>query len=102
MKKGNTLFQRLDYRREENAWDDQVYEDHLAWVKRNAGERFFIGGGLKNLTTKEGAPGCLFEAKDKNEAETLANGDPLISSGLYRYELSKWNMIIFPDNIFDD
>jgi uncharacterized protein YciI len=101
MKEGNTLFQRLDYRVEETKWSDLIYEDHLAWVKKQAGERFFVGGGLNNLATKEGTPGCLFEAKDNQEAEALINADPLIAGGLYRYELHKWHMFIYSQDIFE-
>jgi len=101
IRKGNMLFQRLDYRNEETPWDDKVYEEHLEWARRLAAERFFIGGGLKNLTTMEGAPGCLFEAKDKKEADIIINADPLIDIGLYRCELHKWNMFIYTETIFE-
>ena len=101
MTKGNGLFLRMDYRNEDIKWNEQILQNHLAWAKRLADERFFIGGGIENIATKDGPPACLFEAKDLKEAEDIINMDPLIENGLYRYELHKWNMVIFSNSIFE-
>ena len=38
----------------------------------------------------------LFEAQDLEEAQQLSDEDPIIKSGLYRYELKQWNVMITP------
>jgi len=96
MKKGNALFVRMDYRNDEAKWDEQIIQSHLEWAKKLAGERFFIGGGMES-----GPPCCLFEAKDISEAEEIIKNDPIIISGLYRYELHQWHMVVFSENIFE-
>jgi len=101
MKKGNSLFLRMDYRNDEVEWNEQVFENHLDWAKRLAAERFFIGGGLENIAVKDGPPACLFEAKDIKDAEDIINMDPLIVNGLYKYELHQWHMVIYSDNVFE-
>ena len=101
MTQGNSLFLRMDYRNEDVKWNEQILQSHMVWAKRLAEERFFIGGGIESVTTKDAPPACLFEAKDIEEAEAITRIDPLIENGLYRYELHKWHMVIFSDNIFE-
>ena len=93
MKKGDKLYVRIDYRVGEKSLSDQDFQDHLAYVDNVARERFFIGGGFTN--TDGGM--ILFEAEDYEEARKIAQNDPLMERGLYRYELFAWDLVVLSE-----
>ena len=68
-------------------------QDHLAYVKNIANERYFIGGGFLN---KNGGM-CLFEAENFEEAQKVIQNDPIIEKGLYRFELFEWNVAVLSE-----
>ena len=41
----------------------------------------------------------LFEAKDLEEAEKIANSDLIIERGFYRYEIYKWNLMVLSKRV---
>jgi uncharacterized protein YciI len=93
MKKGDKLYVRIDYRVGDKSLSDQDFRDHLAYVDNVARERFFIGGGFTN--TDGGM--ILFEAEDYEEARKIAQNDPLMERGLYRYELFAWDLVVLSE-----
>lgn len=95
MKVGNKYFVRVDYKIENNEFDEtDFFDDHIAYFKQVSTERFFLGGGFNN--TVGGM--IILEAKDINEAKKIADGDPLIQKKLYRYELFEWNIVLASSN----
>lgn len=55
-----------------------------------ADERYFVGGGFAN--TNGGM--IIFKAKDLEEANMIAQKDPIIERGLYTVELHEWDLLI--------
>lgn len=94
MKKGDKLFVRIDYRVEGKNFTDQDFQDHLAYVENVARERYFIGGGFSN--TDGGM--TLLEAENFEEAQKIAQNDPLMARGLYRYELFEWDLVVLSED----
>ena len=90
MKAGNILYVRTDYKVGGAKVKKSDFEEHLKYLEGVAKERFFMGGGF---TEKSGGM-IIFEAKDKAEAKKIADGDPLVSRNLYRYDLVEWEMVI--------
>lgn len=97
MKKGDKLYVRIDYRVGERNPTDQDFQDHMSYVEKVAGERYFIGGGFAN--TDGGM--ILLEAQNFEEAQNIARNDPLVERGLYRYELFVWDPVVLSENIID-
>ena len=95
IKKDAKLYARIDYRIEGKGLNDQDLQDHMTYVKNIARERYFIGGGFSNA---DGGM-CLFEAGNFEEAEKIAQNDPLMERGRYRYELFVWNPAVLSDDI---
>jgi uncharacterized protein YciI len=94
MKKGDKLFVRIDYKNNELEITSKDFEDHLEYLKGVAAERYFVGGGFANA--KGGM--ILFKAKDLEEAEMIAQKDPIIERGLFRVELYEWDLLILSEN----
>lgn len=94
MKKGDRLFVRVDYSIEGKEFGPTDFDDHVAYLKQVAKERFFMGGGYV------GAIGgmIVFAAYDMKEAKQVADGDPLVDRGLYTYELREWELAIVSEN----
>jgi len=90
MKKGSKLYVRIDYRVGEKDFTNKDYQDHLAYVENVARERYFIGGGFSN--TDGGM--ILLKAENYEEAQKIAQNDPIIVRGLYRYELFEWDLVV--------
>ena len=90
LKKGSTLYVRVDHKAEEKNIAPHDFEDHLTYVRNVAEERYFIGGGFSNI---DGGM-CLFEAKNLEEAQNIAQNDPIIKKGLYRYEIFEWKLAV--------
>ena len=97
MKKGSKLYVRIDYRVGQKDFTNQDFQDHLAYVENVARERYVIGGGFSN--TDGGM--IVFEAKDFEEAQTIAQNDPLMERGFYRYELFAWDLVVLSKDIVD-
>jgi uncharacterized protein len=97
MKKDSKLYVRIDYRVGEKNFTDQDFQDHLAYVETVARQRYFIGGGFTN--TDGGM--ILFEAENFEEAQKIAQNDPLIERSLYRYELFAWDLVVLSEDIVD-
>lgn len=97
MKKGSRLYVRIDHRVEEKNLTDQDFQDHMAYVENVARERYFIGGGFSNA---DGGM-TLYKAENFEEAQKIAQNDPLIERGLYRYELFAWDLVVLSENIVE-
>ena len=97
MKKGCKLYVRMDYKVGEKDMPRQDFEDHLTYVKNVAKERYFIGGGFSNA---DGGM-ILFEAENFEDAQTMAQSDPIMERGLYRYELFVWNLVVLSEDAAD-
>lgn len=92
--KGNRWYVRVDYRVGEREANAQEFQAHLAYVQEVAKQRYFAGGGFTNT------PGgmCLFEATNIEEARQVAQGDPIIQSGLYRCDVFEWQVLVVSEN----
>ena len=95
MKKGNILFVRTDYPVDGTYVTDKDFAEHLKHLEKIAEKRFFMGGGF----IKKPGGMIVFEAENKAEAVQISDGDPLISRGLYKYELTEWEMLILSKNL---
>jgi uncharacterized protein YciI len=95
LKKGNRLYVRIDHR-VDGDFTEQDFQEHLAYVERVAGERYLVGGGFSN--TDGGM--LLFEAENYEEADQIAQNDPLIKKGIYQCELFVWDLVVLSkDNV---
>ena len=94
LKKGDRLFVRIDYRLEGSGFTEGDIQDHLAYVGNIAGERYFAGGGFANA---DGGM-ALFQAENMEEARKIAENDPLMRRGLYRYEIYEWNLAVVSED----
>lgn len=92
MKKGKRLYVRIDCRLDGN-FTEQDFQEHLVYVESVGCERYLIGGGFSN--TDGGM--ILFEAEDYEEARKIAQNDPLMERGLYRYELFAWDLVVLSE-----
>lgn len=90
LKKGSILYVRIDYKVGEKVLTHQDFQDHLSYVKSVAEERYLLGGGFSN--TDGGM--ILFEAENLNEAQRIAENDPIIERGIYRCEIFVWELEI--------
>ena len=98
LKKGSKLYVRVDYKIGEKVLSHQDFQDHLAYVKSIAEERYFIGGGFSN--TDGGM--CLFEAESLEEAQLIAQNDPIIEKDFYQCEIFEWNLVVVSEARGDD
>ncbi|MCL2030078.1 MAG: YciI family protein [Oscillospiraceae bacterium] len=94
LKKGCKLFVRVDFKTGENEMTGQDFENHLTYVKNIAKERYFLGGGFSN--TDGGM--CLFEAQNIEDAQKVAQNDPIIEKGLYRSEIYEWDLAVLSED----
>lgn len=95
MKKGSKLYIRIDYRIEETDMTDQDYRVHLDYAEALARERFFIGGGFSNV---DGGM-LLFKAESMEEAQQIAQNDPIIQRGIYRCDVFEWDLFVLSENL---
>ncbi len=95
MREGNKLYVRIDYKIGEKDLSDQDFQDHLAYVKNVAGERYLMGGGFSNI---DGGM-ILFDAGNFVEAQKIAQNDPIIVRGLYRCEIFEWELVVLSQSI---
>ncbi len=97
LKKGSKLFVRIDYRVEGKKLTDKDFQDHLTYVENVAKERYFIGGGFSN--TDGGM--IILKAENIEEAQKIAQNDPLVERGIYRYDLFAWDLVVLSQDIVD-
>lgn len=95
MKIGDKLYVRMDYKVEGTETTEQDFQDHLAYLKGVAEERYFMGGGFSNA--KGGM--ILFKADNLEEAQRIAQKDPIIERGLFRVEIFEWDLRILSESI---
>lgn len=93
MKKGDKLFVRIDYKNSEKEVTSKDFQDHIEYLNGVAVERYFVGGGFAN----ESGGMIMFEAKDLEEAKTIAEKDPIIQRGLFRVKIYEWDLLILSD-----
>ena len=98
IKKGSKLYARIDYEvvslENITPQDAQTHLcDHLSYLNKIAGERYFLGGGFTNASGGM----ILFEAKDFGEAQKIANNDPIIERGLFRCDIFEWTLEILSE-----
>ncbi|MBO0453864.1 YciI family protein [Candidatus Enterococcus murrayae] len=98
MKKESTLFVRTDYKIGEDEVTDQVAMDSAQYLKQLSEERYLTAGVFGDMSTEiiDGAM-VIFEAENLTEAAAISEADPVIKSGLYRYELKQWHVLVAAD-----
>lgn len=92
MKEKDRFFVRIDRKLRQEAPSAALFQRHVAYLQKAARPGSFYGGGFV------GAPGgmILFQAEDEEAARALCEGDPLIRSGHYGFELHRWEILIAP------
>lgn len=84
----NTLYVRIDEKIRNKPLSNEEFEQHIKYLKNISEERYFMGGGFK----KESGGMILFSAKNMDEAHSIAENDPIILNGAYRYDLKEWEV----------
>lgn len=97
MKEGSIIFVRTDIKTGDEIVTDEMGMASAAYLQKLSEERYLVAGVFGDMKKGEvnGAM-ILFEAQDLEEAQQLSDEDPIIKSGLYRYELKQWNVMITP------
>ncbi len=95
LKEGSVLFARIDYKIGDSQETEQDAIDSMEYLQKIARERYLAAGvfGNMELGTMDGAM-VLFEAKDLEEAQRIANDDPIIQRGYYRCDVYQWNVML--------
>ena len=95
LKEGSVLFARIDYKIGDSQETEQDAIDSMEDLQKIARERYLAAGvfGNMELGTMDGAM-VLFEAKDLEEAQKIANDDPIIQRGYYRCDVYQWNVML--------
>ena len=93
LKEGSVVYARIDHKAGGKEETEQDGQDCMAYWQNLAKERHAVAGIFGNMELGEmhGAM-VLFEAKDMEEAQKIAQNDPIIARGFYRYELYRWNV----------
>ena len=94
LKEGSMLYVRIDYKAGEKDETEQDAMDSMDYLQNIAKERYLVAGlfGDMEIEKIDGAM-ILFEAKDLEEAQKIANNDPIIVRGFYKCQLYKWNVM---------
>ena len=95
LKEGSVLFARIDYKIGDSQETEQDAIDSMEYLQKIARERYLAAGifGNMELGTMDGAM-VLFEAADLQEAQKIANDDPIIQRGYYRCDVYQWNVML--------
>ena len=95
LKEGSVLFARIDYKIGDSQETEQDAIDSMEYLQKIARGRYLAAGvfGNMELGTMDGAM-VLFEAKDLEEAQKIANDDPIIQRGYYRCDVYQWNVML--------
>ena len=98
LKEGSVLFARIDYKIGDSQETEQDAIDTMEYLQKIARERYLAAGvfGNMELGTMDGAM-VLFEAKDLEEAQKIANDDPIIQRGYYRCDVYQWNVMLLSE-----
>ena len=99
LKEGSTLYARIDYKIGDNQETEQDVLDCMEYLQSIAKERYLVAGVFGNMDMEEmdGAM-ILFEANDLEQAQEIANGDPLIQRGFYDCKVYQWNIMFLTNN----
>lgn len=99
LKEGSVLYVRIDYKIGDKQETEQDARDCMEYLQSIAQKRYLIAGLIGNMEMKsvDGAM-MLFEAKDIEEAQQIANNDPIIQRGFYRCEVHQWNVMLLSEN----
>ncbi len=97
MQTGKILYVRTDYKIEGTTTSKNDFNDHIDYLKEVSEQRFFMGGGFVK------SPGgmIVYEADNMIDARVVAENDPLIKRGLYRYELLEWEMVLLSEELLE-
>ena len=92
------LFARIDYKIGDKQETEQDAIDSMEYLQKIARERYLAAGvfGNMELGTMDGAM-VLFEAADLQEAQKIANDDPIIQRGYYRCDVYQWNVMLLSE-----
>ena len=98
LKEGSVLFARIDYKIGDKQETEQDAVDSMEYLQKIARERYLAAGvfGNMELGTMDGAM-VLFEAADLQEAQKIANDDPIIQRGYYRCDVYQWNVMLLSE-----
>lgn len=94
IKKGSILYARVDSKVEGKELSKQDFQDHLNYVENIAKERYLLGGGFSNI---DGGM-LLYEAINIEEAQKVAQSDPIIERGIYQCDVYEWKLVILSEN----
>lgn len=95
LKEGSILYVRIDYEIGEKEVTEQDGLDSMEYLQRVAGERFLLAGVLGDMEIgKIDGAMIVYEAADLEEARKIADQDPIIAGGFYRYEINQWNLMV--------
>ena len=97
MNEQSVLYARTDHKLDEREVTEEEAMASMEYLQQLANERYLLAGVFGDMETEEidGAM-ILFEAKDLAEAQRISDEDPIIKGGFYRYELKRWNLMVFP------
>lgn len=95
LKEGSILYVRIDYKIGTEEVSEREAMDSMEYLQRVAGERYLLAGVLGDMEIGriDGAM-IVYEAADLAEARKIAEQDPIIAGGFYRYEINQWNLMI--------
>ena len=98
LKEVSVLFARIDYKIGDKQETEQDAIDSMEYLQKIARERYLAAGvfGNMELGTMDGAM-VLFEAADLQEAQKIANDDPIIQRGYYRCDVYQWNVMLLSE-----
>lgn len=90
MKKDEKYFVRVDKQVVGTKCSNEVFTEHINYLEKISQSRSFYGGGFANY------PGgmIIFNATNLEEAKEIADNDPIISNGVYTYDIYEWDLII--------
>lgn len=94
IKKGSILYTRIDKPIGEKKPTFQDFQDHLNYVQNIAKERYLLGGGFSN---SDGGL-ILFKAENFEEAQAIAQNDPIIERGFYECDIFEWKLEVLSEN----
>lgn len=99
LNEASVLYVRTDYKLDDRVVSEEEAMASMDYLQQTANERYLLAGVFGDMETEEvdGAM-ILFEAKDLEEAKRISDEDPIIKGGFYRYELQRWNLMVFPAN----
>ncbi len=90
IKEGSKLYVRIDYKIGQKDLTNQDFQDHLSYVKNVAEERYLMGGGFSD---NDGGM-IIYGAENLDEAQGIAQNDPIIVREIYRCEVFEWELVV--------